>query len=171
MPADLSLVPLTIDHAADFLPIWSDREVTRFTYVRDVATLADCRARIAWILEHGSDVGPFVLQSGGQVVGLAGAVRLPQPGEFSAYYHLARQYWGQGLGSNALAALLHCLFLECDARCVRAEAVKDNPASWRLMERNGMRRTGLQPGGFARDGAVYDLFDYAIHREAFLHPA
>ncbi|WP_028452784.1 GNAT family N-acetyltransferase [Chitinilyticum aquatile] len=164
----LTLTPLAPAHAEALFPIWSDWQVTRFTYVRDIATLEDCRARIDWILEHGEGVGPFVLQEGGQVVGLAGAITDALPGEYSAYYHLARPHWGRGLGGQAMALLLRHLFLDRQASVVRAKVVSDNVASWRLLERAGLHRTGAQPDGFANRDGVYDLFSYAIARDAYL---
>ncbi len=52
-------------------------------------------------------------------------------------YWLGREYWGQGLMSEAVAALLDFAFHELGVDRVEAEHTPENPASGRVMEKNG----------------------------------
>lgn len=54
-------------------------------------------------------------------------------------YVFARDAWGHGYATEAARALLHKVFTE-GAHRVYAECNPDNAASWRLLERLGMRR-------------------------------
>jgi RimJ/RimL family protein N-acetyltransferase len=51
-------------------------------------------------------------------------------------------YAGSGLATEAVAALLRVCFTDLGLRRVTAQCFADNEASWRLMERLGMRREG-----------------------------
>ncbi|MCL8027525.1 GNAT family N-acetyltransferase [Nocardioides bruguierae] len=50
---------------------------------------------------------------------------------------------GQGLATEAVRAALGVAFADLGARRVTASCFADNTASWRLMERVGMRREGV----------------------------
>ena len=50
---------------------------------------------------------------------------------------------GQGYGTEAVRALIGICFSQLGLRRVTASAFADNEASWRLMERAGMRREAL----------------------------
>src|SRR3954463_13230482 len=63
-------------------------------------------------------------------------------------YWLGREYWGRGLATEALAALLE---IE-ERRPLLAQVAKTNPRSIRVLEKNGFRRVGER-----RDGFVYEL--------------
>ena len=53
-------------------------------------------------------------------------------------YWLAPEFWGQGLMSEAVAALLDFAFDELGVDLVVAEHTPQNPASGRVMEKNGL---------------------------------
>ncbi|MBE9609720.1 GNAT family N-acetyltransferase [Chitinilyticum piscinae] len=160
----LQLSALTLADAAALLPIWSDREVTRFTYVRGVRTLADSEARIQGILAGFTGIGPWVVREAGEVIGFAGAVRLPGPDEFEVFYHFARSSWGRGIGKIVLQRLLQAAFVEHGACCVHAGAVAANPASWHLLEQAGFRRSGVREQGFRTRSGCFDLYHYTLLR-------
>jgi RimJ/RimL family protein N-acetyltransferase len=58
-------------------------------------------------------------------------------------YRLRRNSWGKGYGTEGSIALIDKGFLELGVRRVRAEAMLVNEASWRVMEKAGMRRVRL----------------------------
>lgn len=53
-------------------------------------------------------------------------------------YWIAREHWGKGIASRALALLLE----KVTVRPLHAMAARSNPASIRVLERNGFRITG-----------------------------
>ncbi|MDX6326014.1 MAG: hypothetical protein QOK15_2368 [Nocardioidaceae bacterium] len=72
-------------------------------------------------------------------------------------------YGGQGLATEAVRALIRMAFDDLGLRRVTANCFADNEASWRLMERVGMRREAyavrdcLHRSGEWLDGATYAL--------------
>ncbi|MFN8194763.1 MAG: GNAT family protein [Nocardioidaceae bacterium] len=70
---------------------------------------------------------------------------------------------GRGLATEAVTALIRTAFTDLGLRRVYAQCFADNEASWRLMERVGMRREShtlresLHRSGAWRDGMAYAL--------------
>ena len=68
-------------------------------------------------------------------------------------YWLGRPYWGEGLATEAVAALLRWAHAACGQRGLFAGHFADNPASGRVLEKAGFLYTGEVQGRFslARD--------------------
>ncbi len=61
-------------------------------------------------------------------------------------YWLGRPYWGEGLATEAVAALLRWADMACGQRGLLAGHFADNPASGRVLEKAGFLYTGeVQP--------------------------
>jgi RimJ/RimL family protein N-acetyltransferase len=72
-------------------------------------------------------------------------------------------YHGRGLATEAVGALLRLCFEELALRRVTANCFADNVASWRLMERLGMRREAhTKADSLHRSGAWLDGMTYAL---------
>lgn len=75
-------------------------------------------------------------------------------------------YQGRGLATEAVAALLAVCFEGLGLRRVTANCFADNVASWRLMERLGMRReTHTRQESLHRSGRWLDGLGYALLAE------
>ena len=78
-------------------------------------------------------------------------------------YDLARAYWGQGIATEALKAILQFGFERMELHRIETVTIADNFASVRLLERFGFRREGtrreysLEHDGIYHDSAVYGL--------------
>lgn len=72
-------------------------------------------------------------------------------------------YGGKGYATEAVKALIEVCFTQLGLRRITAECFADNTASWRLMERLGMRREAhtvkdsLHRDGQWRDGLLYAI--------------
>jgi len=72
-------------------------------------------------------------------------------------------YGGQGLATEAVAAMLRICFEELRVRRVVANCFADNTGSWRLMERLGMRREAhTVSDSLHRSGRWLDGYAYAL---------
>lgn len=70
---------------------------------------------------------------------------------------------GRGYATEAVAELIRCCFEDLHLRRVTANCFLENEASWRLMERVGMRReTHAVADSLHRDGRWLDTLNYAI---------
>lgn len=78
-------------------------------------------------------------------------------------YILGKKFWGQGLMTEALQAVLHFLLVEVEFKEVQAKYVSLNPASGRVMAKAGMQYLETIPDAVARKGYVGDQIIYTIH--------
>ncbi len=104
---------------------------------------------------EGSD--DFVIERDGQVIGKAGFFAAPELG-----YILHPDHWGQGLASEAVAAVVAHVFTTRRHDRLDADVDPANQASIRLLERLGFVRTGsaektLNIGGEWKDSLYYGL--------------
>ena len=77
-------------------------------------------------------------------------------------------YRGQGLATEAAATLLEFLFRDLGLHRVSARTGIDNEASWRLMERLGMRREAHFRESHTLEGQWRDEFVYGLLAREFL---
>ena len=182
MPQDLSAVPW---------PIRTDRLLIRPSTVEDLPLLFEIRRRpevSEWLPTLPTDRDAFVarladperlavtlaLEHEGVLVGdLYLAISSPwaqlevaeQAADTQAEigWVLAPELAGRGLATEAGAALLRICFEHLGLRRVRALCFADNRASWRIMEKLGMRREEHTVAeSLHRSGRWLDGFGYAI---------
>jgi RimJ/RimL family protein N-acetyltransferase len=79
------------------------------------------------------------------------------------------RHGGQGYATEAVRELLRICFDDLGVRRVTASCFADNGASWRLMERVGMRREShTRQDALHRDGAWLDSMGYALLRDEWI---
>ena len=72
----------------------------------------------------------------------------------------APQQGGEGLGTEALSAVLEYLTGTEGIQCVHAWCAASNTGSRRIMEKAGMVLTGTEPDGLEACGKVYDKLNF-----------
>lgn len=82
----------------------------------------------------------------------------------SVGYDLARAYWGQGLMSEALRAVVDFGFERMFLNRIEADAEGRNPASQRVLEKVGFRCEGIQREHFYADSSFHDLWLFSLLR-------
>lgn len=96
---------------------------------------------------------------------LIGNCRLSPTGrnaEASMGYVYRRDRWGRGYGTEVVIALLDFGFGQLGLHRISASAHVDNVASWRVMEKAGMRRDGRLRDGLQMSSGWADVLLYAI---------
>ena len=79
-----------------------------------------------------------IVEIEGEVVGSVGAY--PVEGDTEVTYWIQRKWWGRGVATAALAALLE----EVRTRPLHGRVAEDNVGSIRVLERNGFVLTGSE---------------------------
>jgi [ribosomal protein S5]-alanine N-acetyltransferase len=123
----------------------SDPEVTRYLSWPTHRSLDDTRAFLRFA-EQGWNSGtslPYMIErlSDGLLLGSTGLTAEAERC-FSTGYVLARDAWGQGYASEALAAMLDLAFARPDVNRVYALCDCEHRASARVMEKCGMQLEG-----------------------------
>jgi RimJ/RimL family protein N-acetyltransferase len=105
-----------------------------------------------WKQIRSSDVVARTILADGDVVGTASVYG--EPGEREVTYWVDRAYWGRGVATAALRALLH----EVPERPLYARTAADNAASRRVLEKCGFRVTARASGyAHARGAEIGEL--------------
>ncbi len=84
-------------------------------------------------------------------------------------YALARKYWGRGLMTEAVGAVLEYGFRELGLNRIEARCDVENTGSWRVMEKSGMKFEGVLRHNIILHGRPRDARMYAILRDDWTH--
>jgi len=155
------------DAVAIFEGYAQDPAVTRYLAWCPHLSIADTQAYIASCLGEAS-LRTYVLlePKGGQLLGCL-EMWLEAPHHVCFGYVLARPWWGKGLMTEALSAVMAWALQQDGIWRVAAECDVENLSSARVMEKAGLRREGI-----FREWMVHpnlgleprDCFSYALVR-------
>jgi ribosomal-protein-alanine N-acetyltransferase len=102
---------------------------------------------------------------------LKGAISLhlhPEHSRGELGYWIGHPYWGQGLATEAAAAVLEFAFRTMQLNRVQASYLPRNPASGRVLEKLGMQREGFHRERYRKGDHFEDVIEYAILRRDWL---
>lgn len=140
---DVSLRPVHDSDLPVFYRQMNDPESSRVAAFTSPKTADRTLFEAHWKgLRESSDVVVRTVIADGDVVGSAAVYG--EPGEREVTYWIDRYYWGRGLATAALRALL----AEVPERPLHARAAADNTGSLRVLEKCGFRVTD-RTSGFA----------------------
>ncbi|MFZ3566673.1 GNAT family N-acetyltransferase [Streptomyces sp. BH097] len=137
---DISLRPLTEDDIPALFEIQLDEAAQQLAAFIDPRTARDAdafRQKYRRILADGATVNR-VIEMHGEVVG--SVATFPMEGDTELTYWIRRDWWGRGVATAAVLALLD----EVTERPIRARVVEDNLGSVRVLERAGFVRVGSE---------------------------
>jgi RimJ/RimL family protein N-acetyltransferase len=97
----------------------------------------------------------------GKVIGLLGLI-CQDHGQGEIGWALGVEHRGQGYATEAARALMDYGFNSLGLHRIYADTSSENPASWRLMERLGMRREALLRGSVYEEGKWLDKYIYGM---------
>jgi RimJ/RimL family protein N-acetyltransferase len=128
-------------------------------------TLADARA---WIEDQirSREENHWAIEVDGHVVGGIGLVPRDDVNRLNAEigYWLGEAYWGRGIMTEAVGTVTNYAFHTRGFVRVFAEIFEWNPASMRVLEKNGYEREGVLRASAIKSGQLIDQVLYAaIH--------
>jgi ribosomal-protein-alanine N-acetyltransferase len=167
----LVLRELTSGDAHDLFQIFSNSEVTRyydldtFTRMQQAAELID-RFRQRYERQIGLRWALTLKEDPGGVVGTCGYNIWIQSSNRSVLgYDLARGCWGQGLMTEALAAIIEFGFEKMSLNRIEALAFRENEASHRMLEKLGFECEGVLREYEFLKGAYVDMSLHSLLRQ------
>ncbi len=158
--------------ASDMYLNWAgDPEVCKYLSWGPYSNEEVTRKRIlAWIsnyIRYNSYVWALELKRTGAAIGsISVEIADDKAGKCEVGYCLGKNYWKQGLMTEALVAVQHYLFYEIGYQTIQAKHDVLNIASGRVMQKAGMKYyKTLQQVGVRRDGTYYDCYLYVKHMD------
>ena len=158
--------------AQDIYDYSRDPEVARHVLWDAHRSIHQTRAYIRYLLRQYRNAAPstfvIALKSTGQVIGTIGFMWV-QPDNRSAEvgYSLSRQYWNQGIMTEALRAVVQFGFAKLNLNRIEAQHECDNPASGHVMLNAGMRFEGTLRQRVYNKGRYADVNLYAVLRQDY----
>jgi RimJ/RimL family protein N-acetyltransferase len=79
-------------------------------------------------------------------------------------YWLAEPFWGKGIVTDAVRALVPVAFERTGAKRIQAGIFSNNPASMRVLEKSGFTREAVHRNTITKNGLVMDEVLYVRFR-------
>ena len=161
--------------AYDMFKNWAnDSEVTRFLSWKTHGSVEDTKEILEkWVNEYKNNNiynWAIELKEIGEVVGGISIVRLDEKNySCEIGYNISRLYWGKGMMSESLKAVIDYLFSKVGFNRIVAKHDTNNVASGKVMLKSGMKYEGTLRQVQIRDNnEFYDLAVYAILKSDWL---
>ena len=105
----------------------------------------------------------FAIAIDGEVTGMVGVIPKSEVHCKTAElgYWIGEPFWGRGLVTEAVGLICQFAFSELGVARVEAYVYEWNPASGRVLEKNGFELEGRQRKSVFKDGELIDQFVYA----------
>ena len=167
---NLRLRKIGMEDLQDLFGFASSEEVTRYMLFRPHGTLEDSVASIEKGLARYAAGRSYhwgiALGDTDRLIGMIDLLRFDEAeGSCSFAYMLHEDFWGRGYGTEALQAVLDFGFGEMELSFIEADHMADNGASGAVMAKCGMKRQGIVPGKYEKNGITHDAVLYRITRE------
>ena len=126
------------------------------SFIRDLRSRIRAGFPSSWAVE---------LRSSGKVIGTIGFVWYsPENRSAELGYSFSREYWNHGYATQALSAVIDCLFRSIPVNRLEAQHDVRNPASGRVMEKCGLRQEGVLRNRIVNKGEYVDTALWSILR-------
>jgi RimJ/RimL family protein N-acetyltransferase len=166
----LLLRPPRAADISHFVPLLSDFEVAKnlsrvpHPYTEDDACAFIVTCGAGW--RSGDDLAFAILRKmPSAYIGICG-LHPARNWEFG--YWLGKPYWGQGYATEAGARAVDFAFEELGAERVNAGWFHDNPASGRVLEKLGFRRTGEEKRSCLARGCIVAAYAVTLDRATYM---
>ncbi|BAB04418.1 GNAT family protein [Halalkalibacterium halodurans] len=168
----LILRKITTDDARSILSYLSDKEVMKYFGLEPFQTLEDALGEIAWyesILHEQTGIRwGITLKGQDEVIGSCGFHQwVPKHHRAEIGFELSKLYWGQGIASEAIRAVIQYGFEHLELQRIQALIEPPNIPSQRLVEKQGFISEGLLRSYEYTCGKFDDLYMYSLLKRDF----
>lgn len=163
----LILRPLTISDAPQMFNHWANSEtVTKYLTWPPHTTLEQTKARLALLEETADEDWGIVIQATNELIGTINVVdNKPELQTKILGYVIGEAYWGAGYMTEALDAVINYLFTHTEVNRIEASHDIENPASGKVMLKNGMSLEGILRQAGRNNRGLVDIALYSRLRE------
>ncbi len=166
----LVLRPVTYDDVPAIHEYCSDPDVARYTAWRPHESLLVTQAYVGAVQDQyrRDEPSPWGVEHREQrsLIGTCGFVaRTPEHHRAEIGYTLARSYWGQGLMTEAVHAVIAYAFTNLDVNRIEAICDAENLASARVLEKSGLTFEGILRDYLLIKGRYRNVRMYAAVRD------
>ncbi|MDI7741076.1 GNAT family protein [Lysinibacillus fusiformis] len=159
--------------AGSILDYLKDPEVMKYYGLEPFTSVNDALDEIAWynsILKEQTGIRwGITIKGTDKVIGSCGFLNTV----FTHYrtdigFELSKEYWGEGIASEAMNAIIEYVFLQTDIQRIQALIEPLNMASQKMVERAGFIQEGLLRKYEYTCGKFDDLYMYGFLKEDYI---
>ncbi|KGR77086.1 GNAT family N-acetyltransferase [Ureibacillus sinduriensis] len=168
----LILRKITETDASSIYTYLSDPEVMKYYGLEPFQSVQDALAEISWyesIFKEQTGIRWGIsLKDSDRIIGSCGFLNT-----VSSHYRtdigfeVSKEYWGQGIGSEAIMAIIHYAFEHMNIQRIQALIEPPNIASQKMVEKAGFLREGLLRKYEYACGKFDDLYMYGLLKEDY----
>ncbi len=168
----VSLRQLTMKDADDVFEYSSDPVVAKTVLWLPHTHISETRAYLRYVLRQYKQNEPCSVaiaeNKTDKVVGTMSVMWVNEDNASAEIgYSLSRDYWNRGYMTEAVSLILSFLFDELGLNRIEAQHQTDNPASGRVMQKNGMQHEGTMRQRIFNKTRFVDVEAYAILYEDY----
>ncbi len=168
----LCLRKLTMHDAPDIYHYSRDTEVARHVLWEAHRSISDSRAYLRYMLRRYRNHEPaswgIEYKQTGEIIGTIGFMWIQSDNSAAEVgYSLSRDYWNQGIMTEALQAVIAHGFGSMNLNRIEAQHETTNPASGAVMRKCGMQKEGTLRQRLYNKGRYVDVDLYAILRRDY----
>lgn len=166
--SNLILRRFRYDDAEDFyIRVSGSEKVTKYMLFQPHKTLKESEESIEKILSRYEEGNAYTWaiasRSDNSVIGRIDLLRFDEEESSCSFaYMLGEEFWGQGFGTETLAAALKFAFEKMEMQVVVADHMSENVASGAVMKKAGMNYVKTHSARYEKVGVCYDADEYAI---------
>lgn len=168
----LLLRKITNDDAMDMYEYTSNEIVSRYVNWNPHKSIGDTKTYIHYVLQqyYLKKIAPWGIQfkENNKLIGTIDFVTwdtVHQTAEIG--YAISHLYWGRGLTSEAVQALIELGFTRMELQRIQARCITENIASQRVMEKTNMTYEGTIRKSMLIKGVHRDIKLYSILKEEY----
>lgn len=168
----LLLRKVTVDDTNDMYHYGSDEEVSKYVTWDTHKTISATKEFVLYVLNRyqNKQIAPWgiELKENGKFIGTIDFVWWkPEHNKAEIVYVLSKDYWGQGIATEATKEVIKFGFTNMDLIRIEARSFTENIGSMRVMEKSGMSFEGVMRKAMVVKGNHQDLRLYSILEEDF----
>jgi len=161
-----TLRPPRLNDVSDLVRILNDPQISRFMsrlpypyrqsdaleFIKKSQKFQRGVSEFAWV---------FAIEKDQQLIGMVSLRKIIPGHKAEIGYWLSRAYWGQGIMTAAVKIITRLAVSEFKICRLAAHVYKANPASRRVLEKNGFKVEGLLRKGLKKKGRFIDVYQLA----------
>ncbi len=167
----LTLRPVRESDSEDVYAIYSDVIALKYFAREPLENMDEARQMMAENLAFGEDPGAqfwaICLRENDRMIGTFTLFHISEKNRRAEVgYILNREFWGKGLGSEALKRIIDHCFTDLDMVRLEADVDPQNEPSLKMLERHGFEREGYFRKRWFMRGEWFDSVMFGLLRPA-----
>jgi ribosomal-protein-alanine N-acetyltransferase len=169
----LRLRKLRLSDASDMFEYARDHDVSKYTLWEPHSSIDETNRIIEGFIKsyQKGEIENWAIEyrENAKLIGTCGYFFwIPEYARAEIQYALSKDYWGKGLMTEALHAILDFGFNKMELNRIEAKCMVENAASEKVMQRLGMKYEGILREYVFAKSRFYDLKSYAILKKEWM---